>query len=139
MRIQFQILIFVACLNLATGLVIELNLPGTEYVMATNPSNVTEYPEHFNATEVAESWESTPFSGIPIVGDIFSGFQFLLRGLQYLIAGFPMFLSWMGDAFIVDSTALFAYNTIIAVLYAVFSITMAIFVIEFISGRYMTE
>ena len=139
MRVQFQILIFVACLNLATGMVIELSLPGTEYVQPSNPSNVTEYQEHFNATEVAESWESTPFSGIPIVGDIFSGFQFMFRNVQYLIAGFPMFLSWIGSSFITDPLALTAYNTIIAVLYAVFCITMSVFVIEFISGRYMTE
>jgi len=137
--VQFQILIFVVCLNLSTGMIIELNLPGTEYVQASSPSNVTEYPEYFNATEVAESWESTPFSGIPIVGDIFSGFQFLFRNLQYLFVGFPMFLAWVGDAFIVDASALTAFNTIVAVLYALFSVTMSIFVIEFIAGRYMTE
>jgi len=120
-------------------MVIELNLAGTEYVQASNPSNVTEYADHFNATEVAGSWESTPFSGIPIVGDIFSAFQFLYRNLQYLFLGFPMFLAWIGDAFIVDATALTAYNTIVTVLGAVFAVTMSIFVIEFIGGRYMTE
>lgn len=139
MKVQFQILIFIACLNLATGMVIALGLPGTEYVQATSPSNVSEYEDYFNATAVAESWESTPFSGIPIVGDIFSGFQFLFRNIQYLIDGFPMLLNWMSDTFIVDASAKTAFAIIINVLRAVYAITMFVFVIEFISGRYMTE
>jgi len=139
MRTQFQILVFMACLNLTTGMVIELNLAGTEYVQASSPSNVTEYPEHFNATEVAKSWESEPFSGIPIVGDIFSMFQAFVRTFLYLIAGFPMFLGWIGDTFIVDASAKVAYSTVVGVLYAVFSISMTVLFIEFIAGRYFTE
>ena len=140
MRAQFQILLFIVCLNLASGLVIELQLPGTERVESPyKPSNVTGYPTHFNATEVADAWESTPFLGIPLVGDIFSGFQFLFRNLQYLFVGFPMFLAWAGDTFIIDRSAFDTYQTIVAVLYALFSVTMAIFAIEFISGRLMTE
>ena len=139
MRVQFQILIFIACLNLATGMAIALALPGTEYVQASNPSNVSDYEEYFNATEVAESWESTPFSGIPIVGDIFSGFQFLFRNIQYLIDGFPMLLTWMSDTFIVDASAKTAFTIITNVLRAVYAITIFVFVIEFISGRQLTE
>ena len=139
MRVQMQILIFLACLNLSTGLAIALAVPGTEYVQAENPSNVSDYETHFNATEVAEAWGATPFSGIPVIGDIFSGFQFMFRNIQYLIDGFPMLLQWISDTFIVDATAKTAFTIIMNVMRALFAITMSIFVIEFISGRYMTE
>lgn len=139
MRVQMQILLFMACLNLSTGLAIALAVPGTAYVQATNPSNVSEYESHFNASEVAESWGATPFSGIPVIGDIFSGFQFLWRNIQYLIDGFPMLLQWISDTFIVDATAKTAFAVIMNVMRALFAISISIFAIEFISGRYMTE
>jgi len=139
MKTQWTILLFIACLNLATGMVIALALPGTEYVQATNPSNVSEYEEHFNATETAENWGATPFSGIPVVGDIFSGFQFLFRNFRYLIDGFPMLLTWLSDTFIVDASAKTAFFVITNVLRAIFAILISMFVIEFISGRIMTD
>ena len=139
MKVQFQALVFFACLNLATGLIIALGLPGTEYVQAVNPSNASEYEEHFNATEVAEGWAATPFSGIPVIGDIFSGFQFLWRNLQYLIDGFPMFLTWMSDTYITSSDARSAFNIIANALRAVYAILISVLVIEFITGRYLTD
>lgn len=139
MKIQFQILLFIACLNLATGMIVALALPGTEYVHAANPTNSSEYESHFNATETAENWRATPFSGIPIIGDIFSGFHFLWRNLQYLIDGFPMLLTWLSDTFIVDASAKNAFVIIANVMRALFAVLMSVFVIEFISGRYATD
>jgi len=139
MKVQFEILLFIACLNLATGMIVALALPGTEYVQATNPSNSSDYESHFNATETAENWGATPFSGIPVIGDIFSGFQFLFRNFQYLIDGFPMLLTWISDSFIVDASAKTAFFVITNVMRALFAVLMSVFVIEFISGRYATE
>lgn len=139
MKIQFAILLFIACLNLATGLIVALALPGTEYVQASNPSNSSEYESHFNATETAENWRGTPFSGIPVIGDIFSGFHFLFTNFYYLIDGFPMLLTWMSDTYIVDASAKTAFFVITNVMRALFAILMSIFVIEFISGRYATD
>ena len=139
MKVQFKILLFIVCLNLATGMVIELSLPGTEYVTPSNPSNRTEYEEHFNATETVEGWQATPFSGIPVVGDIFSGLQMFWRCMQYLIAGFPLFLVWIGDSFIIDASARLAYDVIVGVLIGIQAILMTVFALEYISGRYMTH
>lgn len=139
MRVQFQILAFIVCLNLAVGLSIALGLPGTGYVQATAPSNATEYEEHFNATEIAQGWGATPYSGIPVIGDIFSGFQFLWRNLQYLIDGFPMLLTWISDTYIIDAGAQTAFNIIANALRAVYALLITIFVIEFITGRVMTD
>ena len=139
MKTQWSILLFIACLNLATGMIIALGLPGTEYVQSTNPSNASEYEEHFNATQTAESWGATPFSGIPVIGDIFSGFQFLFRNFQYLIDGFPMLLTWISDTYIIDASAKTAFFIITNVMRAIFAILISMFVIEFISGRIMTD
>lgn len=138
MRLQFQILLFIVCLNLATGMVIALGLPGTDYVQATSPSNVSEYEGHFNATEIAEGWGASDI-GIPVVGDIFSGFQFLFLNIQYLIDGFPLFLTWISDTYIIDATAKTSFAVITNVLRAIYAILMSMLLIEFISGRYFTH
>lgn len=139
MRIQFQILAFIVCLNLAVGLSIALGLPGTEYVQATNPSNASEYEGHFNATEIAEGWGATPYSGIPVIGDIFSGFQFLWRNLQYLIDGFPLLLTWISDTYIIDAAGQTAFAIIANALRAIYAVLITILVIEFITGRILTD
>lgn len=139
MKIQFKILMFMLCLNLSVGLAIQLGVAGTEYFQPTNPSNASEYEEHFNATAIADRWEATPFSGIPIVGDIFSGFQFLFQNIQYLLDGFPMFLQWVSDTYLTDATARLNFSYITNTLRAIFAVLMSIMVIEFISGRYLTD
>lgn len=139
MKSQFKILMFIACLNLAVGMAMALAIPGTEYVMASNPSNASEYEEHFNSTEIASGWGATDIIGIPIIGDIFSGFSFLFTNFQYLIDGFPMFLTWLSDTYIIDSAARTAFAVIANVLRAIYAILMATFLIEFISGRYVTD
>jgi len=134
-----RILLFIVCLNLATGLVRELGLAGTEYASPTPASNSSDYEGHFSATETAEGWQATPYSGIPVVGDIFSAFQLAWRCIQYLFAGFPLFLQWLGDTFIVDSAARAAYNVVVYALVAIQAILGTLFVVEFISGRQLTE
>lgn len=139
MRVQFQILLFMVCLNLTVGMAIALATPGIEYVQPTSPSNPEDYEQHFNATEVASGWKSTPFSGIPIIGDIFSAFQFLVRNLQFLLDGFPMFLTWISDTYITTAEGALAFAVISNVLRAVYAILMFFFIIEFISGRPVSD
>lgn len=140
MRVQFQILIFLACLNLATGMAIALTLPGTNYARATETGGtVTQYEERFNATKTAERWQSRPFSGIPLIGDIFAGLDFLVSKLRFLIDGFPMLLTWIKDTYITSSAMRTAFDVIANTLRAVFAIMMFMFVIEFISGRRMPD
>lgn len=139
MKTQFKILIFMMCLNLSVGIAIGLAVPGTEYVQPSNPSNTSEYEEHFNATAIAEGWQATPFSGIPVIGDIFSGFNFLFQNIQYLLDGFPMFLTWLSDTYITDASARTAFLIITMALRAIFAVLMSVMAIEFISGRYFTD
>ena len=140
MRVQWEILLFLFVLNLVVGLVVVLQVPGTAYANpATTGVNATEYEGHFNATEVAQSWSATPFSGIPIIGDIFGGFNFLITTLGYLIDGFPVLLTWIKDSYITDVTAQIAFDIIANVLRAVYALLATIFIIEFISGRIFTD
>lgn len=139
MKLQFQILIFVLCLNLATGLVIALNLAGTEYVQAQNPTNATDYESTFNATDIGGSWGATPFLGIPVIGDIFAGFQFLFTHIQFLIDGFPMFLTWIGDTYITDAGGRTSFTIIANAFRAIYAVLMAMWFIEYIGGRYFTD
>lgn len=140
MKTQFKILIFIACLNLSVGLVVDLHLAGTEFVQpAQSGMNATQYEEHFNTTDIVEGWGSTPFSGIPIIGDIFSGLQFLWSNFVYLIDGFPQFLNWISDTYILDAGTQNALNYIIWALRGLYAIMMGILVIEFISGRVLTD
>ena len=116
----------------------ELSLPGTSQVSVWQSplgSNATDYPSQFNATEMAEGWTFPPTIGIPVVGDIWSGFGFLTRLITYVLVGFPLFLTWLGDSFIVGGEALAAWNIIKTVILALFSVVMVTFFIWFISGR----
>lgn len=139
MKVQMQILLFIVCLNISSGLIVALNVPGNEDVQISPATDVDEYSSHFNSTEVAEGWGATLIQGIPIIGDIFSMFQTMFRCFQYLIVGFPMFLNWLGDNFILDASARTSYDSIVLALYGIFSVSMTILFIEFISGRYFTE
>lgn len=140
MKTQVRILLFIVCLNLAVGMIIGLGLPGTEYVQPAKPSvSAEEYEEHFNATETASGWQASPYSGIPIIGDIFSGFQFLFINCRYLIDGFPMVLGWISDTYVLNAETQTALNYIIWALRGMYAVMMSLFVIEFISGRIMTD
>lgn len=112
-----------------------LALPGTETVSNGPSINGTQYQEQFNATRIVESWGATPFSGIPIIGDIFSGFTFMWQYLQYILNGLPMFLQWIAQTYITDVAAYNAFILISYALEAIYAFMIVWFLIEFISGR----
>ncbi|MFA5365958.1 MAG: hypothetical protein WC325_12315 [Candidatus Bathyarchaeia archaeon] len=127
-------------LNLAIGLVISLNAPGTVYVRAAyNGVNATEYEAHFNSTEIATGWEGSPFSGIPMIGDIFAGFNFLWQNIKYLVDGFPALLTYLDNSFITSSEGHAAFFIVNSALRAVYALLITMFLIEFISGRIFTD
>lgn len=140
MRIQYEMLLFIFVLNLIVGLVIVLQYPGTEYINpGTTGVNATEYESHFNATNIATGWSATPFSGIPMIGDIFGGFNFLIQDIGYLIDGFPTFLTWIRNTYITDPTGQMSFDVLANVLRALYALLISLFLIEFISGRVITD
>lgn len=140
MRVQWELLLGIFIINLAVGIVIGLALPGTAYVSATSTGvNATEYESHFNSTAITKGWDATPLIGIPIVGDIYAGFDFLYQNLQYIVDGLPKFLLWIEDSYITDPSAQVAFQVIANALRAVYALLVALFLIEFISGRIFTD
>lgn len=141
MKLAFEIAFYIMCINLATGIVIGLNLGNVNAVMQPTKTYIDplDLEEQFNATAQAESWSSTPFTGIPIIGDIFAGFDFLIRNIAFLLGGFPYLLEWFADSFIVDPTAHASFSLISNALRGLFAVIMSWFVVEFISGRVIVE
>lgn len=140
MKIQWEILLFIFVLNLSIGLVIQLGFGGVGVVTPLDPSvNASEYEQQFNASEIEAGWSSTPFSGIPLIGDIFAAFNFMWQNMKYLIDGFPILLEWIRDSFITDPMGRTTFDVIAGVLRAIYGLLMIWFVIEFIGGRTTTD
>lgn len=141
MKTQWEILLFIFILNISVGLVIALSVPGTEYASPTAPAGVdaNEYESHFNATATAGAWKATPFSGIPVIGDIFGGFNFMWSSIGYLIDGFPCLLTWISDSFITSPDGQLAFSVIANALRGVQALLVTLFLVEFISGRVFTD
>ena len=135
MKWQTEIIIFIICLNLSTGLVVELGAPGTDYASPVIPENATDYEGHYNATEIAQDWSSRPLANVPILGDIYYGFQTFFRLISYVFVGFPTFLYSLGDNFITDEAGLNAYHAIAGVIGALFFVVMSFYIVWYISGR----
>ena len=120
-------------------MVMGLALPGTAYVGPATTQNATDYEQHFNGTDIADSWSGTPFSGIPIIGDIYGGLTFLWNNIKYIVDGLPMLLDWIRDSYITEAVGRTAFDVIAGAIRAIYAFLIAIFVIELISGRYMSD
>jgi hypothetical protein len=145
MKVQYEILLFIFILNLVVGLIIVLQFPGTGYVSAAGTGvNASEYEAHFNSTDITgdasnPGWGATPFSGIPVIGDIFGGWNFLIQDIGYLIDGFPTLLTYIRNTYITDADGLFAFDVIANLLRCVYALLISLFLIEFISGRVFSD
>jgi hypothetical protein len=139
MKIQYELLLGIFIINLGVGVVMGLALPGTAYV-AAGPAgvNATQYEQQFNSSDIAR-WKGSPFSGIPVIGDIFAGFNYLWQNIQYLVDGLPKFLDFIKTSYIVDPTAQLAFDIIENAIRAIYALLIVIFLIEFISGRYISD
>lgn len=127
-------------LNLSIGLVIGLGLGGTANASpVTSTMDASEYEAHFNGTDIADKWSSTPFSGIPLIGDIFAAFNFLWQNIKYLVDGFPILLEWIRDSFVTDPAGRLAFDVIAGVLRAIYGLLITMFLIEFIGGRVLSD
>ena len=141
MMTQFKILLFIFILNVVAGLVMNAQtggtyfIAGTQYMHGLNATSDTDtFESELNATDIAGNWQATPFSGIPVIGDIFAGLNLLVKNLKFLFTGFSSMLQWVGT-FIPSSGGRTALNLIAAALNAVFGLMCVTLVIEMISGR----
>ena len=124
MKIAYQALLFILALNLTTWVVQQIDvipIAGVEPIIEP-----TEVPEQFNPTATVQGWGGW-LTTLYIIGDIVGGLQMLWNAIYVLVVGFPSLLSNLGVPSIV-----------VYPLYALWSFVYFIFVIEWISGRYIT-
>ncbi len=141
MRIGFQVIFYLMLLNLVSTLVYAINVPGTEYTIVTqtgSQANATEIEQKFNATTLLDRWGATPFSGVPVFGDIFSGIYLVFNAISWVIAGFPLLLQTYVDL-IPDSATRTTLSLINAVVIAVCTFIVFMWLFQLISGRRVTE
>jgi len=135
MRIGFQLVIFLIILNLVSGLMYTLGVPGTAYSnILPGTGSVEEYAERFNATEFMEGTQPEVSSLLTYTGHIWSGLQLLWNGIRFVLLGFPTMLQQIG-AQIPDPTASAAFTNISYVLYAVFSLVIFFWLFQLLTGR----
>jgi hypothetical protein len=139
-KTQFIFLLVVLSLNLTIMMCFSLEdsngdplIPGVRYMQPINASgDFDDYADRFNATEIMEEWQATPFDGVPILGDIFSQGNQFVNAFGFLIDGVPSLLTWMGS-FLPTAESVFALvANVIRVITAVLSVTL---IIELIGGR----
>jgi len=115
---------------------ITLAFPGTEYASPLQGGgNSTDYQQRFNSTDITQDWQAKPFSGVPILGDIFSGFYFLFNNWEFLISGLSYVFRWIGDSYLTSPTMQTAFTVIANVILAVYAILMVTFMLYMITGR----
>jgi len=140
MKTQFIFLLVVLALNLTITLCFSLEtsdgeplIPGVKYVHPVNATgDFDDYTDKFNATEIMEEWQATPFEGVPILGDIFSQGNQFTNAFGFLIDGVPSLLTWIGS-FIPTANAIFtAIANVIRIITAVMFVTLTL---EIIGGR----
>jgi len=90
------------------------------------PITPTQVGEQFNATATVQGWGGW-LTTLYIIGDIVGGLQMLWNAIYVMVVGFPSLLSNLGVPSIV-----------VWPLYGLWSFVYFIFVIEWISGRYIT-
>jgi len=127
------------CVNLATGLVIALEFPGTSYITSSGAGlDSQDAIDRFDPSQIYD-WSSNPFSGIPLIGDIFAAFNYIIDLFPYLFDGLPMLLNFISSSYITSGDGQTAFLIIEYTLRAVYGLLITVFLIEFISGRIFTD
>lgn len=140
MKTQFIFLLVVLALNLTITMCFSLEdsdgdplIPGVKYSAPLNASgDFDDYNDRFNATEIMEEWQATPFDGVPILGDIFSQGNQFTNTFGFLIDGVPSLLTWIGSFLPTAHSVFTLIANVIRVLTAVLGVTL---VLELIGGR----
>jgi len=135
MRIGTQLVMFLVILNLVSGLMYTLNVPGTAYSnILPGVGNATDYSTRFNASEFMESTQPEVSSVLTYVGHIWSGLQLVWNAIRFVVMGFPTMLEQIGGQ-IQDPAASVAFTKISHVLYAIFSFVFFFWLFQLLTGR----
>lgn len=140
MRIGYQIILYMLILNLVSGLVYQLGIPGTNYANVLNTgteANSTNYAEEFNSTELLE--RTDPQFSITNVADyVFSGLFLLYSAIRSITIGFPDLVNTVAYS-IPDADGRNAVLAISSVLYAAFAFLIFLWLFQLITNRRVSE
>jgi hypothetical protein len=148
MKLQMEILIFIACLNIAVTLIFSLAnlgaIPGVTYVYQNNTLITGQNLEQtFNGTNTANTWASgqTALNPLNLYGNLnLLGMVTAFFGtIRLLIDGFPALLDWMKFTFITDATGQLVFDAFAWTLRGIEGLLVFLFAVEFISGRNTTD
>jgi len=135
MKLGFKIVIYILILNVVSGLVYSLSVPGTQYSYSmTGTGNAAEYEQRLNATEFMEKQQPGIIAELPFLGNIYGTIMMLWNALKFVIVGFPLMLSQLGG-FIPDEAGRTSYGYICGVIGAVFSLIIFGWLFQIITGR----
>ena len=122
-------------LNLVSGLVYALSVPGTQYAYSTSGTgNPQDYEQRFNTTEMMETQQPGIIAELPFLGNIYGTIMYLWNAVKFIVVGFPTLL-WQMGGFIPDEGGRAAYQTICLVLGAVFSFIIFGWMFQVLTGR----
>jgi hypothetical protein len=135
MRIGFQLVLYILILNLISGMMYALNVPGTERSnILTGTGNVTEYQERFNPGEFLNATEPEASTTFTFIGHIWNGLNVIWSAIRFTVFGFPTMLQGIGSQ-IQDPAAAAAFTNIANVLYAIFSFIIMMWLYQLLTGR----
>jgi len=140
MKTQFTFLLVILCVNISAFMVMNTMktdgtpiVPGVQYVQPINASgSISDYEKRFNTTETVDEWSASPFSGIPIIGDLFTGLSQFYDQFKFLMDGIPALLDWFGSFLPVQATTFTVIAWAVRIITGIMFVTL---VIEFVSGR----
>lgn len=135
MKLGFKLVLYVLILNLVSGLIYTLGVPGTEYsYSATGSGSAEDYVERFNSTEMMENQQPGIIATFPYLGNIYGTIMYLWNAVKFIVAGFPTLLSQLAG-FIPDGEGRVAFQAISVILGALFSFIIFGWLFQVITGR----
>ena len=135
MKLGFKLIIYILILNLVSGLMYTLAVPGTEYSYSTPGTGTPDdYAQRFNATDMMETQQPGIIAELPFLGNIYGTIMFLWNAVKFIVVGFPNLL-WQLGGFISDEAGRNAYQAICLVLGVVFSFIIFGWLFQVITGR----
>jgi hypothetical protein len=148
MKLQIEILLIIASLNIAVTLVFTLAnlgvIPGVTYIYQNNTVITGQTMEEtFNGTQTADTWASgqTALNPLNLYGNLnlLAMVTSFFGTIRLLIDGFPALLDWIKFTFISDATGMLVFDAFAWGIRGLFGLMIFLFAIEFISNRNVTD
>lgn len=130
--------LFMLCLNIASGLYYSLGIAGSQYSNPIqNSGNPSDYSDRFDPDKIMPSQPSV-LSYFPYLGIVYQGLMPLYNAIMFVFFGFPQFLLQFGGL-IQDPLARSGYITIIGAIGAIEFMVMASWIYQLVTGRQVQD